>query len=113
MTLYMSNYLVDLILPSVLDIRKAFLMLSTKLLSHITNSNHLKVADTFIVSCFNFFAGPMIFFSDCALFIQLVLSRKMSFYIVTYYLPSGLFVVVSWISFLVNPEVILKIFGQR
>ena len=36
---------------------------------------------------------------------QLVLSRKMSFYIVTYYLPSGLFVVVSWISFLVNPEV--------
>ena len=36
---------------------------------------------------------------------QLVLARKMSFYIVTYYLPSGLFVVVSWISFLVNPEV--------
>merc|ERR1712008_288643 len=33
-------------------------------------------------------------------------TRKMSFYIVTYYLPSGLFVVVSWISFLVNPEVI-------
>ena len=31
----------------------------------------------------------------------------MSFYIVTYYLPSGLFVVVSWISFLVNPEVIV------
>jgi hypothetical protein len=29
----------------------------------------------------------------------------MSFYVVTYYLPSGLFVVVSWISFLVNPEV--------
>ena len=39
---------------------------------------------------------------------QLVLSRKMSFYIVTYYLPSGLFVVVSWISFLVNPEVIIS-----
>ena len=31
--------------------------------------------------------------------------RKASFYIVTYYLPSGLFVVVSWISFLINPEV--------
>ena len=30
---------------------------------------------------------------------------KVSFYVVTYYLPSGLFVVVSWISFLVNPEV--------
>ena len=28
---------------------------------------------------------------------QLLLTRKMSFYIVTYYLPSGLFVVVSWI----------------
>ena len=36
---------------------------------------------------------------------QIVLARKMSFYVVTYYLPSGLFVVVSWISFLVNPEV--------
>ena len=36
---------------------------------------------------------------------QLVLSRKASFYIVTYYLPSGLFVIVSWISFLINPEV--------
>ena len=39
---------------------------------------------------------------------KLVLARKMSFYVVTYYLPSGLFVVVSWISFLVNPEVRLK-----
>jgi len=37
---------------------------------------------------------------------QLVLTRKASFYVVTYYLPSGLFVVVSWISFLINPEVI-------
>lgn len=37
---------------------------------------------------------------------EMVLTRKISFYVVTYYLPSGLFVVVSWISFLVNPEVI-------
>ena len=37
---------------------------------------------------------------------EMILTRKMSFYIVTYYLPSGLFVLVSWISFLVNPEVI-------
>ena len=36
---------------------------------------------------------------------EMVLTRKISFYVVTYYLPSGLFVVVSWISFLVNPEV--------
>ena len=33
---------------------------------------------------------------------QLVLTRKMSFYVVTYYLPSGLFVVVSWIRFVRN-----------
>ena len=56
---------------------------------------------------------PLPFFSDCVLFPQLVLSRKMSFYIVTYYLPSGLFVVVSWISFLVNPEVIVESFLDR
>jgi len=37
---------------------------------------------------------------------ELVLARKMTFYVITYYLPSGLFVVVSWISFLVNPECI-------
>ena len=37
---------------------------------------------------------------------QLVLTRKMSFYVVTYYLPSGLFVVVSWISFMVPPDII-------
>ena len=28
---------------------------------------------------------------------EMVLTRKISFYVVTYYLPSGLFVVVSWI----------------
>ena len=33
---------------------------------------------------------------------EMVLTRKISFYVVTYYLPSGLFVVVSWISFLVS-----------
>ena len=27
---------------------------------------------------------------------EMVLTRKISFYVVTYYLPSGLFVVVSW-----------------
>ena len=37
---------------------------------------------------------------------EMILTRKISFYVVTYYLPSALFVVVSWISFLVNPEVI-------
>ena len=37
---------------------------------------------------------------------ELILARKMTFYVITYYLPSGLFVVVSWISFLVNPECI-------
>ena len=28
---------------------------------------------------------------------ELILSRKMSFYIITYYLPSGLFVGISWV----------------
>ena len=37
---------------------------------------------------------------------EMILTRKMSFYVITYYLPSGLFVLVSWISFLVSPEVI-------
>ena len=35
---------------------------------------------------------------------QLTLQRKMSPYIMTYYFPAALFVVVSWISFLVPPE---------
>ena len=28
---------------------------------------------------------------------ELILTRKMSFYIITYYLPSGLFVGISWV----------------
>ena len=36
----------------------------------------------------------------------MILQRHVSHYIITYYLPSGLFVVVSWISFLVPPDVI-------
>ena len=35
---------------------------------------------------------------------ELTLSRKMAFYIITYYFPTGMFVIVSWISFLVPPE---------
>ena len=35
---------------------------------------------------------------------ELTLHRKMSHYIVTYYFPAGMFVIVSWISFLVPPE---------
>ena len=34
----------------------------------------------------------------------LTLHRKMAFYIITYYFPTGMFVIVSWISFLVPPE---------
>merc|ERR1719422_602780 len=37
---------------------------------------------------------------------EMILKRHVSHYIITYYLPSGLFVVVSWISFLVPPDVI-------
>ena len=35
----------------------------------------------------------------------MILARHLSHYLITYYLPSGLFVVVSWISFLIPPEV--------
>ena len=35
---------------------------------------------------------------------ELTLRRKMAFYIITYYFPTGMFVIVSWISFLVPPE---------
>ena len=37
---------------------------------------------------------------------EMILSRHVSHYIINYYLPSGLFVVVSWISFLVPADVI-------
>ena len=34
------------------------------------------------------------------------LERHFMSYIITYYLPSGLFVVVSWISFLIPPDIV-------
>ncbi|XP_040575659.1 glycine receptor subunit alpha-2 [Lepeophtheirus salmonis] len=37
---------------------------------------------------------------------ELTLQRKVSHYIITYYLPSGMFVIVSWISFLVPPDIV-------
>merc|ERR1719288_123033 len=37
---------------------------------------------------------------------EMILHRHVSHYIINYYLPSGLFVVVSWISFVVPPDVI-------
>jgi len=37
---------------------------------------------------------------------KMTLHRHVSHYLITYYLPSGLFVVVSWISFVVPPDVI-------
>ena len=35
---------------------------------------------------------------------KLLLERKVSQYVITYYLPSGLFVVVSWASFLIPSD---------
>ena len=40
---------------------------------------------------------------------ELVLTRKMSFYVVTYYLPSGLFVIVSWIRLIVISSSVRKL----
>merc|ERR1719273_2616676 len=37
---------------------------------------------------------------------EMILHRYVSHYLITYYLPSGLFVIVSWISFVVPPDVI-------
>merc|ERR1712002_556564 len=37
---------------------------------------------------------------------EMVLTRYVSTYIIAYYLPSGLFVIVSWISFLIPMDVI-------
>ena len=41
---------------------------------------------------------------------EMILHRHVSHYIINYYLPSGLFVVVSWISFLVPAEIIPGIY---
>ena len=35
---------------------------------------------------------------------EMTLTRRMSHYMITYYLPSSLFVVVSWTSFLIPSE---------
>ena len=35
---------------------------------------------------------------------EMILTRRMSHYMITYYLPSSLFVVVSWTSFLIPSE---------
>ena len=51
-----------------------------------------------------FLGGPLGNFSLAGF--EMVLSRHVSHYIINYYLPSGLFVVVSWISFLVPADVI-------
>ena len=37
---------------------------------------------------------------------EMVLNRNSLKYIVNYYLPSGLFVLVSWVSFLIPPEIV-------
>ena len=37
---------------------------------------------------------------------EMILARHLSHYLITYYLPSGLFVMVSWISFLIPPEIV-------
>merc|ERR1719312_1351741 len=37
---------------------------------------------------------------------EMTLKRHFMSYIITYYLPSGLFVAVSWISFLIPPDIV-------
>ena len=47
----------------------------------------------------------LIFFIS-SFFLSKNLQRHVMSYIITYYLPSGLFVVVSWISFLIPPDIV-------
>merc|ERR1712147_10039 len=49
-------------------------------------------------------AGPLGNFSLAGF--EMTLERHFTSYIITYYLPSGLFVVVSWISFLIPPDIV-------
>ncbi len=45
---------------------------------------------------------------------RMVMNRKVSHYIITYYIPSGLFVVVSWASFLIPcDDIQVRIEGKR
>ena len=58
--------------------------------------------------------GVLVFLTICFLItgnysvagFELTLRRKISHYIITYYLPSGMFVIVSWISFLVPADIV-------
>ena len=58
--------------------------------------------------------GILVFLTICFLItgnysvagFELTLRRKISHYIITYYLPSGMFVIVSWISFLVPADIV-------
>ena len=44
---------------------------------------------------------------------KLKMERKMTHYVITYYLPSGLFVVVSWASFLIpSDDIQVKIYKK-
>ena len=58
-------------------------------LGHLSNKSFISVLGNYSVAGF-----------------ELTLSRKMMHYIITCYLPSGMFVVVSWISFLVPPDIV-------
>jgi len=49
-------------------------------------------------------AGPLGNYSLAGF--EMTLERHVMSYIITYYLPSGLFVVVSWISFLIPPDIV-------
>ena len=50
---------------------------------------------------------------NLSMFLFQKLERHFMSYIITYYLPSGLFVVVSWISFLIPPDIVPGIWHTK
>ncbi len=50
--------------------------------------------------------SPVFVLMTSPVFVLQNLQRHVMSYIITYYLPSGLFVVVSWISFLIPPDIV-------
>ena len=61
---------------------------------------------SFLISCVSRSNIGLILGNYSVAGFELTLRRKVSHYIITYYLPSGMFVIVSWISFLVPPEIV-------
>ena len=58
-----------------------------------------------MIQCQNYKSGMFLIAGNYSVTgFEMILTRRMSHYMITYYLPSSLFVVVSWTSFLIPSE---------